>query len=146
VTLHADVKGVDPEGSNMACDFYMKIRYLETLRPSRSAVLASGTPVTNTMGELFSISRFLQPRAIAARGLSNFDAWAQTFANTGTELEQNPDGTYKAQTRLSKFVNMPELYWPADGRDRGQEGPARAGRPLNRRPVRPRRGCDRPGA
>jgi len=110
VTLQGNVKGIDPNGSDAARDLHMKVRYLEKQRPGRSIVLASGTPVTNTMGELYSISRYLQPNAMAERGVSTFDAWAQTFANTKSVLEQNPDGTYKEQTRLSLFVNMPELY------------------------------------
>lgn len=110
VTLQSDVKGIDPNGSDMSRDLHMKIRYLESQRPGRSVVLASGTPVTNTMGELYSLSRYLQPNAMATREVGTFDAWAQTFANTKTALEQNPDGSYKPQTRLSQFVNMPELY------------------------------------
>ena len=110
VTMQGNLKGVDPTGSDGARDLHMKVRYLESQRPGRSVVLASGTPVTNTMGELFSISRYLQPNALAAKGLSKFDAWAQTFASTKVELEQNPDGSYNPQTRLSQFVNMPELY------------------------------------
>lgn len=110
VTMQGDVKGIDPDGSDAARDLHMKVRYLESQRPGRSIVMASGTPVTNTMGELFSVSRYLQPDAMKGRDVATFDAWAQTFANTKTALEQNPDGSYKPQTRLSQFVNMPELY------------------------------------
>ena len=109
-TKQGNLKGISPEGSNMAWDLYTKMRYLDEQRPGRSAVLASGTPITNTMGELYSLSKFLQPQALAALGLSHFDSWAQTFGDTKTELEETPAGTYQPVTRFSKFVNLPELY------------------------------------
>jgi N12 class adenine-specific DNA methylase len=109
-TKQSGVKGITPEGSNKAWDLYTKVRYLDSQRPGRSVVFASGTPVTNTMGELYSLSRYMQPQALAARGLSHFDSWAQAFGDTKTGLEENAAGGYKPQTRFGQFVNMPELY------------------------------------
>jgi N12 class adenine-specific DNA methylase len=104
------VKGITSDGSDMAWDLYTKLRYLDGQKPGRAAVFASGTPVTNTMGELYSISRYLQPGELRSRGISHFDSWAQTFGDTKTDLEQTPAGSYAPVTRFSRFVNMPELY------------------------------------
>jgi N12 class adenine-specific DNA methylase len=109
-TKLGNLKGIASDGSNMAWDLYTKTRYLETQRPGRSLVMASGTPVTNTMGELYTVSRYMQPQALAKNGVSHFDSWVQTFADTQTKLEQTPAGDYAPQTRLSNFMNMPTLY------------------------------------
>jgi N12 class adenine-specific DNA methylase len=109
-TALGNIKGITPSGSEMAWDLYTKMRYLNDERPGRSAVLASGTPITNTMGELYTVSRYLQPQALKERGIQHFDSWAQTFGDTTTDLEPRPDGSYKPATRFSKFVNTPELY------------------------------------
>lgn len=108
-TKMGNVKGIDPNGSQAAFDLYAKVRYLESRRPGRSIVLASGTPITNTMAELFSVSRYLQQAELEKRGLAHFDAWAGAFGDTVTALEQNPAGGYDTQTRFAKFVNVPEL-------------------------------------
>lgn len=108
-TKMSNVKGISPEGSKASFDLYTKTRYLETINPGRNLVLASGTPVTNTMAELYTVSRYLQPQELAARGLSHFDAWAGAFGDTVTQLEQDPAGGYKPVTRFAKFVNVPEL-------------------------------------
>lgn len=108
-TKMSNVKGISPEGSKASFDLYVKTRYLETVNPGRNLVLASGTPVTNTMAELFSVSRYLQERELDARGLGQFDAWAGAFGDTVTQLEQDPAGGYKPVTRFAKFVNVPEL-------------------------------------
>ena len=108
-TKMGNIKGIDPSGSKMSFDLYAKVRYLETQKPGRSVVLASGTPITNTMAELFSVSRYLQMNELEERGLSQFDAWAGAFGDTNTQLEQDPAGGYKSVTRFSKFVNVPEL-------------------------------------
>ena len=114
-SAQSSVKGIDPGGSAQAWDLYTKVRYLDQQKPGRAAVFASGTPVTNTMGELYSLSRFLQPQAMADRGVSHFDAWAQTFGALKTELEETPAGTYAPQTRFQRFMNMPELYQMVSG-------------------------------
>jgi len=108
-TKMGSVRGVDPNGSAMSYDLFAKTRYLEEQNPGRSHVLASGTPVTNTMAELFSLQRYQQASELAERGLEQFDAWAGAFGETVTALEQDPAGGYKPQTRFAKFVNVPEL-------------------------------------
>jgi N12 class adenine-specific DNA methylase len=108
-TRMSNVKGISPEGSKSAFDLYVKSRYLETINPGRSLVLASGTPVTNTMAELYTVSRYLQAGELAERGLSHFDAWAAAFGDMASELEQDAAGGYKPVTRFAQFVNIPEL-------------------------------------
>jgi len=108
-TNQGDMKGVDPNGSNMAFDLFMKIRYLESLTPNRSAVFMSGTPITNTLGEVFSIQRMLQLPLLKKLGLDKFDAWASTFTTTTTQPEAQPSGNYKVITRLGEFQNLETL-------------------------------------
>ncbi|RDL47804.1 hypothetical protein BLJAPNOD_05527 [Ensifer sp. M14] len=108
-TNMSTLKGIDPNGSQRAWDLYVKSRYVETKNPGRSLVLASGTPITNTLGEMFSIQRLLGHAALAERGLHEFDAWASCFGDTTTELEIQPSGKYKPVSRFASFVNVPEL-------------------------------------
>lgn len=108
-TKMSNVKGISPEGSKTSWDLYVKSRYLETINPGRNLVLASGTPVTNTMAELYTVSRYLQPGELRERGLEHFDSWAGAFGDTVTNLEQDASGGYKPVTRFAKFVNVPEL-------------------------------------
>ena len=108
-TKMGTVKGISPEGSQASWDLYVKSRYLEARNPGRNLVLASGTPITNTMAELYSLSRYLQPAEMRERGLEQFDAWAGAFGDTVTNLEQDPAGGYKPVTRFARFVNVPEL-------------------------------------
>ncbi|RWE27578.1 N-6 DNA methylase [Mesorhizobium sp.] len=108
-TNMSTLKGVDPNGSQRAWDLYVKSRLIETKNPGRALVLASGTPITNTLGEMFSVQRYLGHGALAERGLHEFDAWASTFGDVTTELELQPSGKYKPVTRFASFVNVPEL-------------------------------------
>jgi N12 class adenine-specific DNA methylase/adenine-specific DNA methylase len=108
-TNMSTLKGVDPSGSQRAWDLYVKSRFVETRNPGRTLVLASGTPITNTLGEMFTVQRLMDNAALAARGLHEFDAWASTFGDTSTELELQPSGKYKPVTRFAQFVNVPEL-------------------------------------
>ncbi|KQV83416.1 DEAD/DEAH box helicase family protein [Rhizobium sp. Root1220] len=108
-TNMSTLKGIDPNGSQRAWDLYVKSRYIETKNPGRALVLASGTPITNTLGEMFSIQRLLGHAALSERGLHEFDAWASCFGDTTTELEIQPSGKYKPVSRLASFVNVPEL-------------------------------------
>ncbi|WP_236775403.1 DEAD/DEAH box helicase family protein [Agrobacterium tumefaciens] len=108
-TNMSTLKGIDPNGSQRAWDLYVKSRYIETKNPGRALVLASGTPITNTLGEMFSIQRLLGHAALAERGLHEFDAWASCFGDTTTELEIQPSGKYKPVSRFASFVNVPEL-------------------------------------
>ncbi len=108
-TNMSTLKGIDPNGSQRAWDLYVKSRYIESKNPGRALVLASGTPITNTLGEMFSIQRLLGHAALAERGLHEFDAWASCFGDTTTELEIQPSGKYKPVSRFASFVNVPEL-------------------------------------
>ena len=108
-TNMSTLKGVDPNGSQRAWDLYVKSRFVETKNPGRALVLASGTPITNTLGEMFSVQRLMDHAALRERGLHEFDAWASTFGDTTTELELQPSGKYKPVSRFASFVNVPEL-------------------------------------
>jgi len=108
-TNMSTLKGVDPNGSQRAWDLYVKSRFVETKNPGRALVLASGTPITNTLGEMFTVQRLMDNAALTERRLHEFDAWASTFGDTSTELELQPSGKYKPVTRFAQFVNVPEL-------------------------------------
>ncbi|OJH52351.1 lactate dehydrogenase [Agrobacterium pusense] len=108
-TNMSTLKGIDPNGSQRAWDLFVKSRFIETKNPGRALVLASGTPITNTLGEMFSVQRLLGSDALRERGLHEFDAWASTFGDTTTELEIQPSGKYKPVSRFASFVNVPEL-------------------------------------
>ncbi len=108
-TNMSTLKGIDPNGSQRAWDLYVKSRFVETKNPGRALILASGTPITNTLGEMFSVQRYLGYAALLERGLHEFDAWASTFGDVTTELELQPNGKYKPVTRFATFVNVPEL-------------------------------------
>jgi N12 class adenine-specific DNA methylase len=103
------VKGIDPTGSDRALDLYIKKRWLESKKPGRALVLASGTPVTNTMAEIYNVQRYMDEKTLRERGLENFDAWASMFGRESTALEPNAGGQYEPVTRFNKFVNVPEL-------------------------------------
>ena len=108
-TNMSTLKGVDPNGSQRAWDLYVKSRFIGAKNPGRALILASGTPITNTLGEMFSVQRLLGHEALRERGLHEFDAWASTFGDTTTELELQPNSKYKPVTRFASFVNVPEL-------------------------------------
>jgi N12 class adenine-specific DNA methylase len=105
----SDLKGVDPEGSQRAWDLYVKSRYLSGINPGRELILSSGTPITNTLGEMYTLQRFMQHDELTAKGLHEFDAWAANFGDTRTELELQPSGSYKPVTRFCEFVNVADL-------------------------------------
>jgi len=108
-TNQGNIKGIDPNGSQRALDLFMKVEYLRGKRPGRSITGASGTPITNTMGELFTVQRFFQPEQLVEDGLDTFDAWAAQYGDTVTGLEQDAAGGYVPVTRFAKFQNVPEL-------------------------------------
>jgi len=108
-TNRVNLKGVDAQGSQRAWDLYVKARFIEQKNPRRALIQASGTPITNTLGELYTLLRFQAPDALAERGVHEFDAWASTFGDVRTELELQPSGTYKPVDRFCEFVNVPEL-------------------------------------
>jgi len=103
------VKGIDTNGSERARDLFIKSRWLEEKHPGRSLVFASGTPITNTLAEIYHVQRFMQPKVLAERGLEDFDAWASMFGEESTEIEADASGKYANVTRFSKFINVPEL-------------------------------------
>lgn len=108
-TTTRDVKGISPAGSAKAFDLYMKSQYLERKTPGRSLVMASGTPITNTVAELFTVQKFMAGDVLRARGLEDFDSWAAMFGRERVVLEPNAAGKYEPVTRFTKFVNVPEL-------------------------------------
>ena len=108
-TNRANLKGVDPDGSQRAWDLFVKARYLEGKNPGRALIQASGTPITNTLGELYTLLRFQAEGALRERGVHEFDAWAAAFGDTRTELELQPSGSYKPVDRFAEFINVPEL-------------------------------------
>ncbi len=102
-------KGIDSTGSGRALDLFIKSQWLKTRNPGRSLVLASGTPVTNTMAELFTVMRYMDLPAMERDGIAAFDAWASMFGEVVAGYEQNAAGGYEVVERFSKFVNVPEL-------------------------------------
>ena len=100
------IKGIDANGSRRALDLYVKTRYLESKNPGRSLVMASGTPITNTMGELYTIMKFFDQGDMEPNGISTFDGWARTFGEAVVSLEPNAVGQYEQITRFAKFVNL----------------------------------------
>ena len=108
-TNRSNIKGIDPSGSQRAMDLMMKAQYLREKNPGRALVMASGTPVTNTMGELFTVQRFFQPEQLEEDGDSTFDAWANHYGEVVDGLEQNAAGGYETVSRFARFVNVPEL-------------------------------------
>ena len=108
-TTQRQVKGIDSSGSDQAFDLWMKTRWLETKNPGRSLVMASGTPVTNTLAELYSVQKFMANDVLEDRGIAQFDDWASMFGDENTEIEADASGKYSPVTRFTKFVNVPEL-------------------------------------
>lgn len=104
-----DLKGISPEGSAAAMDLHMKVQWLAQQRPGRTHMFLSGTPVTNTMGELFTLQRFFDEEGMRADGIDHFDAWANAFGEMKPGFERNAAGDYEVVTRFAKFVNVPEL-------------------------------------
>jgi len=103
------IKGIDSNGSKRALDMYIKTRILDKKNPGRSMVFASGTPVTNTMGELYTIMRFFAPDAMDTDGTATFDAWSRQFGEVVAALEPNAASKYETVERFAKFDNVPEL-------------------------------------
>jgi N12 class adenine-specific DNA methylase len=103
------VKGIDPVGSRKALDLYVKTRWLQGRKPGRSIVFASGTPITNTIGELYTVQRFFQHDQMEEDGINHFDAWSAMFGEIEPGFEMNAAGRYEVIERFSKFDNMPEL-------------------------------------
>ncbi len=105
-----NVGGISQTEAQKSSDLYMKCRYLDELTGGRGVVFATGTPISNTMVELYTMQKYLQYETLRRNGLLHFDAWASTFGETVTAIELAPEGTgYRAKTRFAKFHNLPEL-------------------------------------
>ena len=104
------VAGINPDGSNKAFDLFQKAQYINSLNPGRNVVFATGTPVSNTMCEMYLMQKYLQSDLLKARGIYHFDAWAANFGETVTAMELAPEGQgYREKIRFGKFSNLPEL-------------------------------------
>ena len=109
-TKMRNIGGIAQTEAQKSSDLFMKCRYLDEITGNRGTVFATGTPVSNSMVELYSVQRYLQYDTLAQNGLQHFDSWASTFGETVTALELAPEGTnYRAKTRFAKFYNLPEL-------------------------------------
>ena len=109
-TKMRNVGGIAQTEAQKSSDLFMKSRYLDEITGGRGTVFATGTPISNSMVELYTIQRYLQYNTLVKNGLQHFDAWASTFGETITAVELTPEGTgYRAKTRFAKFYNLPEL-------------------------------------
>ena len=109
-TKMRNVGGIAQTEAQKSSDLFMKCRYLDEITGNRGTIFATGTPISNSMVELYSVQRYLQYDALLRNGLQHFDSWASTFGETVTALELAPEGTnYRAKTRFAKFFNLPEL-------------------------------------
>ena len=108
-TKMTNVAGLSTAEAQKSSDMFLKCRYMDELTGGRGTVFATGTPVSNSMVEMYSIQRYLQFGTLKSHGMSHFDSWASTFGETVTALELAPEGTgYRARTRFAKFFNLPE--------------------------------------
>src|SRR3989441_521780 len=104
------VAGMQTSGSERAFDLYMKACYLPQLHPGHGVTFATGTPISNTMVEIYTIQRYLDPDGLCERGIDHFDAWAATFGEVVDTMEISPDGkSLRPRSRFAKFSNLPEL-------------------------------------
>ena len=109
-TKMRNVGGIAQTEAQKSSDLFMKCRYLDVITGNRGTIFATGTPISNSMVELYSVQRYLQYDTLLRNGLQHFDSWASTFGETVTALELAPEGTnYRAKTRFAKFFNLPEL-------------------------------------
>ncbi|MCI6249061.1 DEAD/DEAH box helicase family protein [bacterium] len=110
VSKMRNVAGISQTESQRASDLLMKTMYLDEITGGRGVTFATGTPLSNSMTELYTMQRYLQRHTLEVNGLANFDAWASTFGETVTAIELAPEGTgYRVKTRFAKFYNLPEL-------------------------------------
>jgi len=104
------VAGIQTGGSERAYDLFMKTRYLDTLHPGHGVCFASGTPISNSMGEMYTLQRFLDPAGLRERGIGHFDSWAANFGDVVETMEISPDGaSLRPRSRFARFMNLPEL-------------------------------------
>jgi hypothetical protein len=110
VTKMSRIAGLPNSDSNRAFDMFLKIRYLQERGDGRGVVFATGTPISNTLAEMYTMLRYLAPEMLSERKVEHFDSWAANFAESVTSLELAPDGSgYRMHTRFAKFINLPEL-------------------------------------
>ena len=109
-TKMRNVAGLSTSEAQKSSDMFMKCRYMDELTGGRGVIFATGTPVSNSMTELYTVMRYLQYGTLQKKNLTHFDCWASTFGETTTAIELAPEGTgYRARTRFAKFFNLPEL-------------------------------------
>lgn len=109
-TKMRNVAGIPQTEALKSSDLYMKCQYMDELTGNKGVIFATGTPVSNSMTELYTMMRYLQSDTLKEQGLEQFDAWASTYGETTTSIELAPEGTgYRARTRFAKFYNLPEL-------------------------------------
>ena len=109
-TKMRNVAGLSTSEAQKSSDMFMKCRYMDEITGGRGVVFATGTPVSNSMTELYTVMRYLQYGTLQQKNLTHFDSWASTFGETTTAIELAPEGTgYRARTRFAKFFNLPEL-------------------------------------
>ena len=122
-TNRVNLKGVDPDGSQRAWDLFVKSRFIDERNPGRALIQSSGTPITNTLGEMYTLLRFQAAEALRVRGIHEFDAWASAFGDTRTELELQPSGSLQAGRALQRVRQRPraDRHFPLRRR-RGSEG------------------------
>ncbi len=109
-TKMRNVAGIGQSEAKKSSDMFMKCRYMDEITNGKGVVFATGTPISNSMTELYTMQRYLQYGMLKSQNLEHFDAWASTFGETTTTIELSPEGTgYRPKTRFSKFYNLPEL-------------------------------------
>lgn len=109
-TKMSNIAGINTNGSQRAMDMRMKTQYINEINHGTGVVMATGTPISNSIAEMYVMQVFLQENRLREKGIYNFDSWAATFGEVTTSLELAPEGTgYRMRTRFSKFVNLPEL-------------------------------------
>ena len=109
-TKIGNVSGINPNGSLKAYDLSLKVQYINEIRPGRNVIFATGTPISNTICEMYLMQKYLQADMLRERGLEHFDAWAANFGEIVTSMELSPEGKgYRPKTRFAKFTNLPEL-------------------------------------
>lgn len=108
-TKMSNIGGISTAPAQRSSDMFLKIRYLDEITGGKGTVFATGTPISNSMVELYSIQRYLQYDTLSKQGLIHFDSWATVFGETTNQMELSPEGNYRYKKRFSKFYNLPEL-------------------------------------
>ena len=109
-TKIGQIAGINPNGSNKAFDMYLKTRYINEKTPGRNVIFATGTPISNTMCEMYLMQKYLEPDVLRNAGVYNFDDWAANFGDIITQMELAPEGNnFREKTRFGRFTNLPEL-------------------------------------